>query len=585
MQARRRPILAGGIIVALAAWLLLGTTVSARASVAGVSLSLRSDATVERALGERLEAFKQAPAIFTFAEKEFRLAPGSLEPRIDAAASLQAARAALRQESFLERLRRAALGRDFPVKLSFDQSRLGETISGWSGELTVPTESARFSLEAGELEIRGGQVGQRLSLPETIRRVDERFSRLSAKPIPLAVYTLEPQVSISDLERLRPSLERWVSGPVRFQDASGGELAVLAPREILDLISFEGIAAVSGPRLEPTDVAQLAESLVLGRLSERVLTTGLDPAALEARTADVAARLERAPQNAMLFPGPGPVQVASPSRPGVGVDQTELLKRLRAALEGAGEERVVTVPTREVSAEVREDNLAALGIVEQVSEGTSSFAGSPANRVHNIRTGTSKFTSVLVKPGETFSFNKILGPVEAATGYLPELVILRDRTTPEFGGGLCQVSSTAWRGALNLGLPTVSRVNHSYAVSYYFPIGTDATIYLPYPDVRWKNTTTSHLLIQARVVGSSVYFTYFGTKPGWSSQFARSSDFQGAVDRAESLPHYVFNEKEDGSKDTVFYRRVLDRTGKVVLSDRYFSHYESPDKFPKVVQN
>lgn len=154
----------------------------------------------------------------------------------------------------------------------------------------------------------------------------------------------------------------------------------------------------------------------------------------------------------------------------------------------------------------------SLGINELVAVGESDFAGSPYNRRVNIRVGASKFQGLVIKPGEEFSFNKFLGDVDAANGYLPELVIKRTGTVPEFGGGLCQVSSTAFRAAMKAGLPIVERRNHSYAVRYYAPQGTDATIYPGVTDFRFKNDLTSHLLIRTRIEGDKLYFDFYGTK-------------------------------------------------------------------------
>lgn len=156
-----------------------------------------------------------------------------------------------------------------------------------------------------------------------------------------------------------------------------------------------------------------------------------------------------------------------------------------------------------------------LGIKEIIGTGYSSFAGSPANRVHNIKTGASKLHGLIIKPEEEFSVVKSIGQVNAETGYLPELVIKGNKTTPEYGGGLCQVSTTVFRTALNTGLPITARRNHSYRVSYYEPAGTDATIYNPNPDLKFINDTGHNILIQVRFGGNSdIYFDFWGTSDG-----------------------------------------------------------------------
>ncbi len=170
---------------------------------------------------------------------------------------------------------------------------------------------------------------------------------------------------------------------------------------------------------------------------------------------------------------------------------------------------VTTQPKLIVSSDLRD-----AGILEVVAVGESNFAGSPLARRHNIATGLSKFNGHLVPQGATFSFNDVLGPVNASTGYKKELVILGERTLPDYGGGLCQVSTTAYRGIWEYGFPIDARRNHSFAVQYYAPQGTDATIYPPTTDMRFVNDTPGALLVQTHMEDDRAYFIYYGTDDG-----------------------------------------------------------------------
>ena len=121
-----------------------------------------------------------------------------------------------------------------------------------------------------------------------------------------------------------------------------------------------------------------------------------------------------------------------------------------------------------------------LGVKELVGSGYSTYSGSIENRVFNVSHGASKINGVLIPPGETFSFNKTVGDITAATGFKQAYVIKSGRTVLDDGGGICQVSTTLFRAALNAGLPIVNRTAHAYRVGYYeqgFPPGIDATIY------------------------------------------------------------------------------------------------------------
>ncbi|MDP7477432.1 MAG: VanW family protein [Candidatus Peribacteraceae bacterium] len=170
------------------------------------------------------------------------------------------------------------------------------------------------------------------------------------------------------------------------------------------------------------------------------------------------------------------------------------------------------VTERQPIIHVLDSDLQDIGIREVIAIGESNFSRSATARRHNISAGLSKFNGHLILQGETFSFNKVLGPVNAKTGYVKELVILGDKTLPDYGGGLCQVSTTAYRGIWEYGYPITDRRNHSFAVSYYSPQGTDATIYPPYTDLKFLNDGPSAILIQTYYEGDRAFFIYYGMR-------------------------------------------------------------------------
>ena len=167
-----------------------------------------------------------------------------------------------------------------------------------------------------------------------------------------------------------------------------------------------------------------------------------------------------------------------------------------------------------VKSEIETENINDKGIREIIGVGESDFKGSPVNRVHNIEIGAEKLNGLLIAPGAEFATMKNLTPINAENGYLPELVIKGNKTIPEYGGGLCQIGTTIYRAALNSGLKITQRRPHSYRVSYYEPAGLDATIYDPWPDMKFVNDTDNYILIQTSIVGTKLYFEFWGTKDG-----------------------------------------------------------------------
>lgn len=261
------------------------------------------------------------------------------------------------------------------------------------------------------------------------------------------------------------------------------------------------------------------------------------------------------------------VYVKTPEKLGQELKTNESFAALQSALASTGTEPVtIELPIATTEPKFKAADREKLGLKELIGEGRSNFAGSPKNRVYNIGRALQQFSGVIVKPGEEFSFVKYLGTVDGTTGYLPELVIRNNKTEPEFGGGICQVSSTVFRAAIYSGLEITERRNHSYAVQYYKPYGMDATIYIPRPDFKFINNTPGAIFMQPEISGTDLIFRFFGTRDG------RTTTVDG--------PH-ILEKNDDGSiKKTVFTQIVKDANGKEIIKETFTSNYKSPKDFP-----
>lgn len=213
-----------------------------------------------------------------------------------------------------------------------------------------------------------------------------------------------------------------------------------------------------------------------------------------------------------------------------------------------------------IEPEVTLEKVNDLGIETLLAKGESDFHGSSIARVHNIKTGATKFNGAIIKPGEQFSFNDILGEVDEKTGYRPELVIKGGQTIPEFGGGLCQLSTTVFRAAILAGFPILERRPHSFPVKYYNPQGFDATIYPGVSDLRFKNDTEGHVLLQTKVEGTKLFVEFYGTSDG------RQVSMDG--------PHQ-YDQKTNGAMKAYFVRTITHANGDK-KDDRFDSNYKAP---------
>ncbi|MGB9911649.1 MAG: VanW family protein [Microgenomates group bacterium] len=181
---------------------------------------------------------------------------------------------------------------------------------------------------------------------------------------------------------------------------------------------------------------------------------------------------------------------------------------------------VVELPVRTLFPRITTEKSNQLGIKELLGEGESFFYDSIPSRIHNIALASSYLHGVVIPPGEIFSFAKQVGEITSAKGYQPAYVIKNKETVLEDGGGVCQVSTTLFRAALNAGLPIVERKAHYYRVGYYeqggYPPGLDATVYPPSPDFKFKNDTPAYILIQAEFnkKEKQLVFKLYGTSDG-----------------------------------------------------------------------
>ncbi len=205
--------------------------------------------------------------------------------------------------------------------------------------------------------------------------------------------------------------------------------------------------------------------------------------------------------------------VLQQSRAGQRLNVDLAIETIRGAL--TSDQRTGTLPIISIPPAVSSDRLSELGIKELVASGATYFSGSSATRVYNIEVAAEKLVGVVVPPGGVFSFNSAIEAVSGANGFEDSAIIWGDRTAVGVGGGVCQVSTTVFRAALEGGFPFLERHNHGYVVSWYGDPGFDATIYTPYVDLRFLNDTDAHLLIQPVVdtADGILTFRFYGTKP------------------------------------------------------------------------
>lgn len=305
----------------------------------------------------------------------------------------------------------------------------------------------------------------------------------------------------------------------------------------------------------------------------------------------IAEKIEKKPVDAIFKFTNNRVTTFTPSENGQTVDtnslnQTLLSKALTVASSQNPQIIMLNIPIKILPPNITTDKVNNLGIKELIGSGHSLFYHSIASRVFNINLATSRINGVLVAPGEVFSFDKALGDVSAFTGYQQAYVIQNGKTVLGDGGGVCQVSTTFFRALLNAGLPIVERHAHAYRVGYYeedSPPGIDATIFVPYVDLKFKNDTGHYILVQSEIdlENLSLTFNLYGTSDG-----RQVSMTTPVVSNQTPPPPDLYQDDPTLPKGTikqtdfaawganVSFTRSVTKNGKVYISDKFISNYQ-----------
>jgi len=400
-----------------------------------------------------------------------------------------------------------------------------------------------FDQEIDEFILQPSNKGSAISREKLLNDLSDRIKSFSNQSVSLSLVNDYPAIEDNEvgiaLEKANQILE---SHPFRldFEERHW----TIKKDVLVDWIKFEPI------KQEDSDNKILGFSLDRTKMREHLKKY-------------VASIIDRPKTNARLKIEENQATLFIPEQDGFEVKMDQTLDQLTENILSDPPVQKTTVIASRSRPKIKLWQTNNLGINMLVAKGVSNFAGSPNNRIHNIKTGAAKLNGVILSPGQEFSFNTLLGDSGPEQGYLPELVIKKGKVIPEYGGGLCQVSTTFFRTAINSGLKITERYAHAFPVVYYAPHGFDATVYDPRPDLRFINNTSAHLLIQTIVEGNQLTVNAYGTDDG------RRIKIEGP---------YIISSRPDGSMKTVLTQRVY-LEDEIIEEQVFYSNYSSPNLY------
>ncbi len=519
------------------------------------------------AVQQHVDEFSGSLIPVNYAGTSLQLSPSKLDVKYDVAAAVDQGLQVGRRGSTWKQAKDyilALLGRSTNVSnVEFSDDALTPFVQQIDSSTFSAVSDASLNFSGNSVTVTADNPGKRLDIGSFVMQVKNRLESASLEAIDAPVSDVAPSIDAPSLQSAKAQASTYVSGPLKLDTPT--ETITVSQDQIVSWIKL------SRPNSKTFETSHNIADYYAGPAEVKM---SLNDAAVTKYVAGLAAKIDQAGKNALLAMQNNQLIVVQPSRPGQSLDQLATVASIKTALTKSAYDRELTLAVKVTQPDVTENNLASLGIKELISEGISYFPHSTADRITNITVGSNKYSQIIIKPNEIFSFNEYLGNVDAANGFRPGLAIVGNKIQPEYGGGLCQVSSTVYRAALLAGLPIVERVNHAYALAYYIaPFGVpgvDATIYSPQVDLKFKNDTGSYILVQpvVDIANATLKFDFYGTK-------TKVGVIRG--------PSYISgNSDVTKPSTTVFYRDVQDLSGKVLKTDTVTTRYASSLDFTEV---
>ncbi|MEU0192232.1 VanW family protein [Streptomyces afghaniensis] len=437
------------------------------------------------------------------------------------------------------------------VRLDEDKARaaLGQVAKG----LDQKVRDGAVAFDDGRVEQIAPRTGYALDVAGAVGPLRSSFLRGETRSVtPLPARETRPKVTADEVRRaVRTFAEPAMSAPVTL--TAGGKRFTVGPAVLGEHLAMR---PDSGGRLRPELGAEglRDDPAVAGPLND-ITTTA---------------------RNAKLRPDGDKAVVAEDATVGQKVTDKALGKAVLPLLTRSGADRSGAVAVDRTQPEVTRENAAELGLTEKMSSFTVHFE--PAEyRTKNIGRAVKLINGSLVRPDETWSFNRTVGERTEANGFVEGIIILNDQFTKASGGGVSSVATTVYNALFFAGVKPVEHGAHSFYIERY-PEGREATVAWGSLDLKFTNDSGKAIYIQAESTDTSVTVSFLGTR-----KYDEIKSVKGPRTEVKKPGKKVSDDKEcvpqtplEGFDVTV--ERVFYNDGREVKREPFRTHYTPRDE-------
>lgn len=206
-----------------------------------------------------------------------------------------------------------------------------------------------------------------------------------------------------------------------------------------------------------------------------------------------------------------------------------------------------TIPLNIIRPNITTNMIGTEAFPDLLSTFSTNYAASNRNRTTNLILAANKINGTVLMPGETFSYNKVVGARTIAAGYKEAPIYVQGRVEDGLGGGICQITSTLYNAVVYANLEVTQRTNHQFVPSYV-TASRDATVVYGAIDFQFKNNRNYPIKLVCSVSGGIANFRIFGMKQ-------------------EDDPEVQISSYETGRTPTAIYSeayKILKRDGQII---------------------
>ena len=399
-------------------------------------------------------------------------------------------------------------GDELEAKVTVDETAMTTLVDSLGAEVGAEAREGQVRFKGGEVKTRKPRAGTGLD-PTAVRGALTSAYLAEGATAELDLVDVQPEIDAADVQQaLTTFANPAVSEPVTL--AFDTSSIKLLPRNYTKVLSMEPADGVLVPQVDAAKLAGLVQTRV-----------GAADAPVDATVALVGGKPK-----------------VIPAKPGVSFDQAQIDAAFLGLVAAPPGQRTLSVPATVAQPEFTTKMARQLKIKEQVSTFTTYY---PYAEYRNINIGRAAelVDGTVLKPGETFSLNDIVGERTAENGFTEGFIISNGVFKEDLGGGVSQMATTTFNAMFFAGLKDIEHKPHSFYIDRY-PVGREATVAWGAIDLKFQNDTPYGVLVHAKVTpattGSSgvVTVSMYSTKT-WDITTTTSDRYNRTPEKTRTL--------------------------------------------------